>query len=110
MSDYAEKMLKYGFQFRKVQLILDGTWFEKQTWLLFQFRKVQLIRLHLRCVSSRKEVSIPQGPINTCPKNWPCFSSEVSIPQGPINTFPEGGNSGGGTKFQFRKVQLIPNE
>ena len=86
MSDYAEKMLKYGFQFRKVQLILDGTWFEKQTWLLFQFRKVQLIRLHLRCVSSRKEVSIPQGPINTGVD----FGNQLSL-----------------IMFQFRKVQLI---
>ena len=57
----------------------------------------------------RREVSIPQGPINTLPDRSTQQTYLVSIPQGPINTSTANDVEFGTSKFQFRKVQLIRN-
>ena len=95
------------FQFRKVQLIHNH---ERNIYNLyeFQFRKVQLIRHAVERLEKLLDVSIPQGPINTCIfLLFICYCYIVSIPQGPINTPLQTINLKHLSSFQFRKVQLI---
>ena len=58
------EMVNKLFQFRKVQLILEGLGLESDS-TAFQFRKVQLIRIPGHRHDQQIGVSIPQGPINT---------------------------------------------
>ena len=75
---------------------------------MFQFRKVQLIPSLLLPPTKAEAVSIPQGPINTPKSDKTSHRFRVSIPQGPINTIPSRPGIHQWSPFQFRKVQLIP--